>query len=44
MRGEKEGLGSGLGLGEAEEAKDGGEEDCELLGGLAAWRGLCGGG
>lgn len=37
MSGEKEGLGSGLGWGEAEEAESRGEEDCELVGELAPW-------
>lgn len=35
-------MGSGLGSGGPEEEEDGGEENCELVGELAAWRGLYG--
>lgn len=35
-------MGFGLGSGEAEEARGGGEEDSELVGELAAQRGLYG--
>ena len=41
-RGEKEGLGSGLRLGESEEAEGGGEDDCELVGELGEERVILG--